>query len=128
MEKSESSRREFLLYWIGLLVVAISFVGILLTISGLIVNVLTTQCYIPYISPMLGVTTSSPQPMPIEPNATTTNQSSGGPYVNTMYPNPYPYYCGGNLAAYTISFIFNLLSAFIFIAVGCYMMLNGKKL
>jgi len=45
-----------------------------------------------------------------------------------MYPNPYPYYCGGNLAAYTISFIFNLLSAFIFIAVGCYMMLNGKKL
>ena len=51
-----------------------------------------------------------------------------GPYVNTMYPTPYPYYCGGNLAANTIRFIFNLLSAFIFIAVGCYMMLNGKKL
>jgi hypothetical protein len=45
-----------------------------------------------------------------------------------MYPTPYPYYCGNNLAAYIISFVFNLLSAFVFTAVGCYMMLNGKKL
>jgi hypothetical protein len=45
-----------------------------------------------------------------------------------MYPTPYPYYCGGNLAAYIVSFVFNLLSAFIFTGVGCYMMLNGKKL
>ena len=40
---------------------------------------------------------------------------------------PYPYYCGGNPAVAVIQFTFKLLSSLIFIGVGTYMVMNGRK-
>ena len=49
------------------------------------------------------------------------------PDQNYSYPSPYPYYCSGNLTAYVIQFVFSLLASLIFVGVGVYMMINGKK-
>jgi hypothetical protein len=130
LDKNVSSRREFLLYWLGLFVVAFSFVSILLSISGLVTNIINTQCYYPYISPMLGIKEPQSPPSPIAsfaipPNATVTGVQTGYEVRNGPMM-PYPY-CGGNLAAYVIQFVFSLLASLIFVGVGVYMMLNGKK-
>ena len=118
-----ASRRDFLLYWFGVFVVAFSFVGIMLTISGLITDILNTQCYFPYVSQMLGVQ-QGPSSMPA--NSTIVPQpGQGGSMI--PYPPPYPYYCYGIPVVAVIQFTFKLLSSLIFMAVGGYMVLNGKK-
>jgi hypothetical protein len=126
MEKTVSGRREFLLYWAGLFVVALGFVSVLLTISGLMTNILSTQCYFPYVSPMLGIA---------QPTAIATITVTSVTFVNgtqpvplqQVYPPAYPYYCYGSPIAAIVQFTFQLLSSLIFIGVGAYMMLNGKK-
>jgi hypothetical protein len=130
MEKPVSSRREFFLYWAGIFVVAFSFVSILLTFSGLITNVLSTNCYIPYVSPMLGVVQpAATQTAVTSVTVTSVNGTQPIPYQQ-LYPPPYqpPYqYCYGSPIAAVVQFTFQLLSSLIFTGVGAYMMLNGKK-
>ncbi len=121
MEKTVSSLREFLLYWAGIFVVAFSFVSILLTFSGLITNILNTNCYFPYVSPMLGVT----QSIATKTAVTSVNGTQPIP-PEQVYPPPYQY-CYGNPIAAVVQFTFQLLSSLIFTGVGAYMILNGKK-
>jgi hypothetical protein len=103
--------------------IALSITSVLLTISGLITDILSTQCYFPYISPMLGVKEPQSPPPEVIRNATDSGTSiaPSPPYY------PYPYYCGGNPAIAVIQFTFKLLSSFMFIGVGLYMVQNGRK-
>lgn len=77
---------------------------ILMTISGVLVDVLTYRCWYPVISPMLGI--REPQ---------TPTQVVG-----------IPFYCV-NPAVTVVRFVFNLLAGLIILGAGFYMMLNGKK-
>jgi hypothetical protein len=128
MSGSEASRREFLLYWVGLFVVALAVVSIFISISNLVANVLSYNCYIPVVSGMLGI----PPPPPITKPITVTSTT----FANVTMPNngvaqqlpPYEYYCTNPFIPVAIlTFVFNLLSSLVFIGVGAYMMLNGKK-
>jgi len=128
MSRSEASRREFLLYWVGLFVIALGVVSILFSISNLVVNVLSYNCYIPVVSGMLGI-----PPPPVTNVMTVT---SGTTFTNATMPNnavtqqlpPYEYYCTNpTIPVAVLTFVFNLLSSLVFIGLGAYMMLNGKK-
>jgi len=128
MSGSEANRREFLLYWVGLFVVALAVVSIFLAISNLVVSVLSYNCYIPFVSGMLGI------PPPPVTNAITVTSSTM--FTNATVPNnalpqqlpPYEYYCPNpTIPAAVLTFVFNLLSSLVFVGVGAYMMLNGKK-
>ena len=99
-----ASRREFLLYWAGFLIVVLGVVLILISISGLLIDVLSYRCWYPVLSPLLGVQ----EP----PNPTR------APSISFYCENP---------AIGIVRFVFNLLTALIFAAAGLYMMLNGKK-
>lgn len=103
-ENDSTSRREFLLYWAGFIVVVLGTIFILMTISGVLVDVLTYRCWYPVISPMLGIR---------EPPTPT--QVVG-----------IPFYCV-NPAVAVVRFVFNLLAGLIILGAGFYMMLNGKK-
>lgn len=131
MSGSETSRREFLLYWVGLFVVAFAVVSIFISISNLVANVLSNNCYIPVVSGLLGI----PPPPPVTNAVTITSSTTVG---NVTMPNnfgnqqlppyPYPYYCTNSYVPVAIlTFVFNLLASLVFIGVGAYMMLNGKK-
>ena len=126
MEKTVASRREFFLYWAGIFVVAFSFVSILLTFSGLITNILSTNCYFPYVSPMLGVTQPTAT-QTVVTSITVTSVNGTQPILpEQVYPPPYQY-CYGSPIAAVVQFTFQLLSSLIFTGVGAYMILNGKK-
>jgi hypothetical protein len=99
-----ASRGEFILYWGGFVILIVGAVFILMTISGLMVDVLSYRCWYPILSPMLGV---NEPPKPTQ--------------VTDM-----PYYCT-NLAVGVVRFVFNLFAGLIAIGAGGYMMLNGKK-
>jgi len=103
-DRDVAGRREFLLYWAGFLVVVLGSVSILMTISGLLVDVLSYRCWYPVVSPLFGIT---------EPPKAT--------QVVSM-----PFYCV-NPAVAVVRFVFNLLGGLIVVGAGCYMMLNGKK-
>ena len=103
-EADAASRREFLLYWVGFLVLVAGSVSILMTISGLLIDVLSLRCWYPIISPMLGI------------------KQPPGPTVAVDIP----FYCA-NPAVAVVRFVFNLLSGLIIVGAGFYMMLNGKK-
>jgi len=131
MSGSEASRREFLLYWVGLFVVAFAVVSIFISISNLVANVLSYNCYIPVVSGLLGI----PAPPPVT-NAVTVTSSTIVSNVTMpnnfgnqqLPPYPYPYYCTNPYVPVAIlTFVFNLLASLVFIGVGAYMMLNGKK-
>ena len=130
MEKTVASRREFFLYWAGIFVVAFSFVSILLTFSGLITNILSTNCYFPYVSPMLGVVQPAVTQTAVT-SVTVTSVNGTQPIPpGQVYPPPYPppyQYCYGSPIAAVVQFTFQLLSSLIFTGVGAYMILNGKK-
>ena len=128
MIQNEASRREFLLYWVGLFVVALSVVSIFISISSLVSSVLSFNCYIPGASGMLGI------PPPPATNAITVTTATT--VTNPTIPNngtiqqvpPYEYYCTNPIIPVTIlTFVFNLLSSLVFTGVGAYMMMNGKK-
>ena len=99
-----ANKRQFALYWAGFLIVVVSSVAILMSISGVLVDVLSYRCWYPIISPLLGI---SEPPQPIQ-----------GPNM--------PVYCG-NPAIAVVRFIFNFLSSLIFAGAGVFMMWNGKK-
>ncbi len=99
-----ASRREFLLYWAGFLVAVLGSVSILMTISGLLVDVLSYRCWYPVVSPLLGIS---------EPPTPTHTVSM-------------PFYCA-NPAVAVVRFAFNLLSGLLVVGAGSYMMLNGEK-
>jgi hypothetical protein len=130
MSASEASRREFLLYWVGLFVVALAVVSIFFSLSNLVASVLSYNCYIPIVSGMLGI----PAPQPVTNAATVTASTTFG---NDTIPNngirqqlpPYPYYYCRNpyVPVAILTFVFNLLGTLVFVGVGAYMMLNGKK-
>lgn len=129
MSTNEASRREFLLYWVGLFVVALAVVSIFISTSNLVANVLSYNCYIPVVSGMLGI----PPPPPVTNAGTVTSTTT---FINATLPNnfgnqqlpPYPYYCTNPFIPVAIlTFVLNLLSSLVFIGVGAYMMLNGKK-
>jgi len=49
------------------------------------------------------------------------------PPVTQQLP-PYEYYCANpTIPVAVLTFVFNLLSSLVFIGLGAYMMLNGKK-
>ncbi len=98
-----ASRREFILYWAGFVILILGAVSILMTISGLMVDVLSYRCWYPIVSPMLGVN-EPPKP----------TQVTDMPYCT-------------NPAVAVVRFVFNLFSGLIVIGAGGYMMLNGKK-
>jgi uncharacterized protein YggT (Ycf19 family) len=108
MSKAEerASWREFMLYWVGFLILVIAGISVLLTISGLLIDVLSYRCWIPILSPLMGM--SEPPNLPQQ--------------VGTLPP----YYCEDPSIA-IIRFVFNLLSELLVIGAGTYMMLNGKK-
>jgi hypothetical protein len=129
MSESEANRREFLLYWVGLFVIALAVVSIFISITNLVANVLSYNCYIPVVSGMLGI----PPPPPVTNPVTVTGSTT---FTNVTMPNnsvtqqlpPYEYYCMNPIIPVAIlTFVFNLLSSLVFIGVGAYMMLNGKK-
>jgi hypothetical protein len=131
MSESETSRREFLLYWVGLFVVALAVVSIFISITSLVANVLSYNCYIPVVSGMLGI-----PPPPLRPLMNPVTVMSSTTFTNVTMPNngiaqqlpPYEYYCTNPIIPVAIlTFVFNLLSSLVFIGVGAYMMLNGKK-
>jgi hypothetical protein len=131
MSESEANRREFLLYWAGLFVVALAVVSIFISITNLVANVLSYNCYIPIVSGMLGIPT--PPPTPVTNPVTVTSSTT---FTNVTIPNngvtqqlpPYEYYCTNPIIPVAVlTFVFNLLSSLVFIGVGVYMMLNGKK-
>jgi len=103
-ETNLATRREFVLYWVGFLIVVSGAVLILMTISGVLLDILNSGCYYPIISPMMGVMQPSPPPQGVE----------------------VPYYCYNPMVA-VIRFVFNLFAELIFSGAGAYMMLNGKK-
>lgn len=130
MSESEASRREFLLYWVGLFVVALAVVSIFISITSLVANVLSYNCYIPVVSGMLGI---PPPPIPVTKPITVTSNTT---FTNVTMPNngvtqqlpPYEYYCMNPIIPVAVlTFVFNLLSSLVFVGVGAYMMLNGKK-
>ncbi len=98
------SHREFLLYWVGFIVVVSGAASILMTISGLMVSVVSYRCWYPVVSPLFGIT-EPPKPMQV---------------VSTSY------YCV-NPAVALVKFVFDLLVALMVVGAGFYMMLNGKK-
>jgi hypothetical protein len=98
------SKREFLLYWAGFLVVVAATISILMTFSGLLLDVMSYRCWYPVISPLLGV---SEPPKP--------TQIAG-----------MPYYCASPAEA-VVRFVFNLLASLVVLGSGFYMMMNGKK-
>jgi hypothetical protein len=99
-----ASKREFFLYWAGFVIVVVSSVSVLLSLSGVLTDVLSYRCWYPILSPLLGMSE------PLQP---------------TQAPNM-QLYCG-NPAVSVVRFIFNFLSGLIFAGAGGYMMLNGKK-
>ena len=109
-EGEAASWREFLLFWVGFLIVVIGAVSILLTISGVLVDVLSYRCWYPVLSPLMGMSA------PAQPA-----QSIAQP-IGTPYPN----YCYNPMVA-VVRFVFNLLAELVLIGAGVYMMLNGKK-
>jgi len=131
MSGSETNRREFLLYWVGLFVVAIAVVSIFISITNLVANVLSYNCYIPVVSGILGI--PPPPPTPVSNPVTVISSTR---FTNATTPNsgvvqqlpPYEYYCMNPIIPVAVlTFVFNLLSSLVFIGVGAYMMLNGKK-
>ena len=131
MSESEASRREFLLYWVGLFVVALAVVSIFISITNLVANVLSYNCYIPVVSGMLGIPPPPPtpvtNPVTVTSSTTFTNVTMPNSGVNQQLP-PYEYYCTNPIIPVAVlTFVFNLLSSLVFIGVGAYMMLNGKK-
>ena len=108
-EVEAASWREFLLFWIGFVIIVVGVVSILLTISGVMIDVLSYRCWYPIISPLLGMN------QPAKPTQT----------VRSDMPL-FPYYCYDPVVA-VIRFVFNLLAELIVIGAGLYMMLNGKK-
>ncbi len=94
-----------MLYWAGFIVLVFGSVSILLTISGLIVDVLGYECWYPIVSPLLGI---NPPPRP--------TQIANMPYNHCINP-----------AVAFVRFVFRLLSALIVAGAGGYMMLSGKK-
>lgn len=130
MSERGANRREFLLYWVGLFVVAFAVVSIFISITSLVANVLSYNCYIPVVSGMLGI---PPPPTPVTNPITVTSSTT---FSNVTMPNngvtqqppPYEYYCANPfIPVAVLTFVFNLLSSLVFIGVGAYMMLNGKK-
>jgi hypothetical protein len=103
-DTSTASRREFTLYWVGFLIVVLAAVSILMTISGVLIDVLSYRCWYPILSPLLGVNEST------EPT-----QAIG-----------VPYYCENPMVA-VIRFVFNFLAGLVFVGAGFYMMMNGRK-
>ena len=103
-EEGKATRREFLLYWAGFLIIVIGVVSVLMTISGVLTDVLSSRCWYPIISPMMGV---NQPPRPAQ---------------GVMVPS----YCYNPMVA-VIRFIFNLLAELVLIGAGIYMMLGGKK-
>ena len=99
-----ASMRQFVLYWAGFLILAVSAVAILLSISGVLIEALSYRCWYPILSPLLGVS-EPPQP--------------------SQMPNM-PVYCA-NPAIAVVRFIFNFLAGLIFAGTGAYMIWNGKK-
>jgi hypothetical protein len=129
MGVDEASQREFLLYWVGLFVVALAVVSIFISASNLVASALSYNCYIPIVSGMLGV----PTPQPLTNSVTIRSTAT---FINATLPNnfgnpelpPYPYYCRNPyVPAAIITFMFNLLACLVFVGVGAFMMLNGKK-
>ncbi len=106
-QDNTGSQREFLLYWAGFIVLVFGAVSVLLTISGLMVDLLSYRCWYPIISPLLGIN----QPPP--------DQTGNG----TMIPS---YYCADPAAAF-VRFVFSFLSALIVGGAGAWMMMNGNK-
>ena len=96
-----ATNREFLLYWAGIVVLALSGAAVLMTISGLIIDVLHSGCWYPVLSPMLGVERPTPY-------------------------SPYPSYCPSPVVA-VIRFVFTFLADLIFAGVAAYMALNGRR-
>ena len=103
-EAGIGSRREFLLYWAGFLILVLGAVSILMTFSGLLVDVLSYSCWYPVVSPLFGI-----------------NEPPNPTQIVDM-----PFYCV-NPAVAVVRFVFNLLAGLIVVASGFYMMLNGKK-
>ncbi len=99
-----ASRREFLLYWAGFLVVVLGSVSILMTVSGLLVDVLSYNCWYPIVSPLFGIN---------KPPTVTQTASM-------------LFHCA-NPAVAAVRFVFNLLSGLLVLGAGFYMMLNGEK-
>jgi hypothetical protein len=132
MSESEASRREFLLYWVGLFVVALAVVSIFISITSLVANVLSYNCYIPVVSGMLGIPPPPPtpvrNPLTVISSTTFTNVTMQNNGVAQQQLPPYEYYCTNPIIPVAVlTFVFNLLSSLVFIGVGAYMMLNGKK-
>jgi hypothetical protein len=105
-ENQIASWREFMLFWVGFSIVVIGVVCIMLTVSGVLVDVLGNRCWYPILSPLIGI---SQPPTPAQ--------------IGTAQ---YSYYCYDPTVA-VIRFVFNLLAELIVIGAGLYMMLNGKK-
>lgn len=133
-ERGRGSNREFLLYWAGFLISVVSVIFLIMTVSGLLVNVLSMGCYYPYIGEMLGMSKSFPlaqstnatmsaNPQPPLNRTMTPEESTG---VSIAYPTPYYYPCGNPIVA-IIQFVFSLLSALAGVGAGLYMMMSGKK-
>jgi hypothetical protein len=53
-DDGKATRREVLLYWAGFLIITLGAVSILMTISGVLIDVLSSRCWYPIISPMMG--------------------------------------------------------------------------
>jgi len=105
-ENEAASWREFILFWAGFLVLVIGTVSIMLTISGVLIDVLSYRCWYPVLSPLMGMS---------EPVKTA-----------QLVGIPNRYYCYDPMVA-VIRFVFNLLAELIVVGAGVYMMLNGKK-
>jgi hypothetical protein len=104
MEDDSTTRRELLLYWAGFLIIVLAVVSVLMTISGVLVDVMSYRCWYPILSPLMGV---NQPPTPAQDVAM-------------------PYYCSNPMVA-VIRFVFNLLAELVLIGAGAYMMLSGKK-
>jgi hypothetical protein len=99
-----TNRRQFLLYWLGFLIVILGSVAVLMTVSGLLIEVLNYRCWYPVLSPLLGL---SEPPKPTQ--------------ISQM-----PVYCV-NPAVAVVRFAFNFLAELVLVGAGVYMMINGKK-
>lgn len=96
-----ASRREFFLYWAGVLILAFSVTSILMSTSELLIDTLSYRCWYPILSPLLGV--SEPRQDMIM-----------------------PVYCA-NPAVAIVRFMFSFLSELIFVGVGTYMIMSGRR-
>jgi hypothetical protein len=99
-----ATKRQFFLYWLGFLIVILASVAVLMTISGLLIEVLNYRCWYPVLSPLLGFG-EPPQPTQI---------------------SEMPVYCV-NPAVAVVRFAFNFLAELVVVGAGVYMMMNGKK-